>query len=142
MKTPIVLSLSVLTQVSGNLLLSKGMKEAAFTGLADSQWFTTATRAAESPTVWLGTAVLAAFFFLNSALVSWADLSFVLPATSVGYVLNVAAGHYLLHESVSPLRWAGSVIICLGVVLVSRTKTWTVPTQDKKEPGFQEGKRC
>ena len=140
MKTPIVLSLSILTQVGGNLLLSKGMKEAAAAGSTDSQWLSTAMNAVGSPTVWLGTAILIAFFLLNSALVSWADLSFVLPATSSAYVLNVAAGHYLLHESVSPLRWAGSVIICLGVVLVSRTKSWTVTRMDENVAGLQEGK--
>jgi drug/metabolite transporter (DMT)-like permease len=126
MKTPAVLSLAVLTQVCGNLLLSKGMKEAAAASINHNLWFSTAIHALTSPTVWLGTAILVAFFLLNSALLSWADLSFVLPATSVAYVVNVAVGHYVLHESVSPLRWVGSVIICLGVILVSRTRTWTV----------------
>ena len=138
MRTPVVLSLSVLTQVVGNLLLSKGMKEAAVTGTSAREFLTTAVHAAESPTVWMGVIVLAAFFLLNSALVSWADLSFVLPATSVAYVLNVAVGHYLLHEAVGPLRWTGSIIICLGVLLVSRTKTWTVTTPDEKAKRFEE----
>jgi len=71
--------------------------------------------------VWLGTALLIVFFVLYSAALSWADLSFVLPATAFGYVLNVAAGHYFLNESVTPTRWAGSVVITLGVFLVSRS---------------------
>jgi drug/metabolite transporter (DMT)-like permease len=132
MKTPVVLSLAVLTQVCGNLLLSKGMKEAAAVSFHDNLWFSTAIHAAASPTVWLATGILVAFFLLNSALLSWADLSFVLPATSVAYVINVAAGHYVLHESVSPLRWVGSAIICLGVALVSRTRTWTVSDKGTK----------
>jgi uncharacterized membrane protein len=140
MRTPIVLSLSVLTQVVGNLLISKGMKEAAATSLAGREFISTAVHAVESPTVWLGILVLTAFFLLNSALVSWTDLSFVLPATSVAYVLNVAVGHFLLHESVGPLRWAGSIIICLGVVLVSRTKSWTVTDSDEEAAGFEEVK--
>jgi multidrug transporter EmrE-like cation transporter len=140
MRTPIVLSLSVLTQVVGNLLLSKGMKEAAAAGVAGGEFVSTAVHAAVSPTVWSGIIVLAAFFLLNSALVSWVDLSFVLPATSVAYVLNVAAGHYLLHESVGPLRWAGSIIICLGVVLVSRTKSWTVTGSEEEATSLEEAK--
>ena len=140
MRTPIVLSLSVLTQVVGNLFLSKGMKAAAAAGASAGEFLPTAVRAVESPTVWLGVVILTAFFLLNSALVSWADLSFVLPATSVAYVLNVAAGHFLLHEAVGPLRWAGSLIICLGVVLVSRTKTWTVTSADGKAVGVEEAR--
>jgi drug/metabolite transporter (DMT)-like permease len=71
--------------------------------------------------LWLGTLLLIVFFVLYSAALSWADLSFVLPATAFGYVLNVAAGYYFLNESVSPARWAGSVVITLGVFLVSRS---------------------
>ena len=138
MKTPVVLSLAVLTQVSGNLLLSKGMKEVAAASFDHSSWFSTPLHAAVNPSVWLGTAILLAFFLLNSALLSWADLSFVLPATSVAYVINVAMGHYVLHESVSPLRWVGSVVICLGVVLVSRTESWTVTDKEAKTPELKE----
>ena len=58
--------------------------------------------------------LLIVFFALYSAALSWADLSFVLPATAFGYVLNVAAGYYFLNETVSPIRWAGAVIITAG----------------------------
>ena len=138
MRTPVVLSLSVLTQVVGNLLLSKGMKEAAAASTVGRELVSTAAHAIESPTVWLGIVILTAFFLLNSALVSWADLSFVLPATSVAYVLNVAVGHFFLHESVGPLRWAGSITICLGVVLVTQTKSWTVTSRDEEATAFKE----
>jgi uncharacterized membrane protein len=43
----------------------------------------------------------------------------VLPATSIGYVLNVALAHQLLNEYVSTTRWTGTMLICLGVILVS-----------------------
>jgi uncharacterized membrane protein len=53
------------------------------------------------------------------ALLSWADLSYVLPVTSVGYVLVAVIGRVFLHESISVTRWAGIVLIMAGVALVS-----------------------
>lgn len=126
MKTAAVLIIAIISQAIGNVYLTKGMKAVTAAG-ADDALMSTALRAAGSPTLWLGTALLIVFFALYSASLSWADLSFVLPATAFGYVLNVAAGHYLLNESVTPTRWAGSAIITLGVFLVSRSGVRTIP---------------
>lgn len=126
MKTATVLIIAIVSQAIGNVYLTKAMKAATTPGAGDDL-VSMALRAAANPTLWLGTALLIVFFALYSAALSWADLSFVLPATAFGYVLNVAAGHYLLNESVSPARWAGSAIITLGVFLVSRSGVRTIP---------------
>lgn len=125
MKTASVLIIAIVSQAIGNVYLTKAMKAVTTAGTDDL--ISTALRAAGNPTLWLGTALLIVFFALYSAALSWADLSFVLPATAFGYVLNVAAGHYFLNESVSPARWAGSAIITLGVFLVSRSGVRTIP---------------
>ena len=125
MKTATVLIIAIVSQAIGNVYLTKAMKAVTTAGTDDL--ISTALRAAGNPTLWLGTALLIVFFALYSAALSWADLSFVLPATAFGYVLNVAAGHYFLNESVSPARWAGSAIITLGVFLVSRSGVKTIP---------------
>jgi drug/metabolite transporter (DMT)-like permease len=125
MKTASVLIIAIVSQAIGNVYLTKAMKAVTTAGTDDL--ISTALRAAGNPTLWLGTALLIVFFALYSAALSWADLSFVLPATAFGYVLNVAAGHYFLNESVSPARWAGSAIITLGVFLVSRSGVQTIP---------------
>jgi drug/metabolite transporter (DMT)-like permease len=128
MKTAAVLIVAIVSQAIGNVYLTKAMKAVTVAGAgAGDDLMSTALRAAASPTLWLGTALLIVFFALYSAALSWADLSFVLPATAFGYVLNVAAGHYFLNESVTPARWAGSAIITLGVVLVSRSGVRTIP---------------
>ena len=75
-----------------------------------------------SPGIWLGIGLLGVRFVLHAAVLSWADLSFVLPATAFGYVLNVACGYYFLHEAVTPARWLGALCIGLGVVCVSRSR--------------------
>jgi uncharacterized membrane protein len=52
-------------------------------------------------------------------LLSWADLSYVLPVTAIGYVLVALVGHLLLAEQIPAKRWAGIVLIVAGVALVS-----------------------
>src|SRR4029079_7412502 len=128
MKTAAVLIIAIFAQAAGNVFLTRGMKSVATTAPADgglmsvgSQSLHGALQAMQSPMVWGGTLLLIVFFALYSAALSWADLSFVLPATAFGYVLNVAACYYFLNESVSNRRWAGAVIITLGVLFVSRS---------------------
>ena len=128
MKTATVLIIAIVAQAAGDVFLTKGMKtltslERGGGGQSESlsQVLHLALQAMQSPMVWVGTLLLIVFFALFSAALSWADLSFVLPATAFGYVLNVAAGYYFLNEAVSPRRWAGAVIITLGVLFVSRS---------------------
>jgi drug/metabolite transporter (DMT)-like permease len=124
MKTVTVLVFAVLFQTAGNLLVSSGMKQIAVTSPWEiTRWFSFSLQMAASPSVWVGTLLLIIFFVLYAVLLSWADLSFVLPASSFGYVLNVALAHYLLLEPVSMSRWFGTMLISIGVVLVSMTGT-------------------
>jgi drug/metabolite transporter (DMT)-like permease len=73
------------------------------------------------PFVTLGVCLLIIWLLSNMALLSWADLSYVLPVTAIGYVLVALAGVALLGERISPPRWAGIVLITAGVALVGRT---------------------
>jgi drug/metabolite transporter (DMT)-like permease len=125
MKTAVVLITAIVAQVAGNILLSKGMH-----GLDDASFSATVLQVAQNPMIWLGILFLATFFALYTSALSWADLSFILPATSFGYVLNVACAKYFLNEQVSPLRWLGAIIICVGVAFVSRSE---VKTQEVAE---------
>ena len=129
MKTALTLIVAITSQALGNVYLTKAMKAITSTGSGTNDFVSTATHTASNPMVWLGTALLLVFFLLYSAALSWADLSFVLPATAFGYVLNVAAGHYFLNEAVSPARWAGSVVITMGVILVSRSSARTIKAE-------------
>src|SRR5215813_12938008 len=131
MKTAVVLIVAIISQAVGNVFLTKSMKLITSPVAGGDDLLSTVARAVSNPTLWLGTALLIVFFVLYSAALSWADLSFVLPATAFGYVLNVAAGHYFLSESVTPARWAGSVIITLGVFLVSRSGVRSVAAQQE-----------
>ena len=112
-KTIAVLIPAIFAQAAGNVFLSMRMKE-----IGSSHWFALLPRAIESPTLWLGTALLIVSFLLFAAALSWADLSFVVPAVSMEVVVNVVFANYFLHEVVSLTRWTGVLFISIGVILV------------------------
>src|ERR1700723_3079054 len=72
-----------------------------------------------NPWVAFGILLLLAFFAAYMNALSWADLTYVLPATSLGYVLLALVARFLLHEHVSPLRWLGIALITGGVGFIA-----------------------
>jgi drug/metabolite transporter (DMT)-like permease len=114
-----VLVLAILAQAAGNIFLSKALRHpGAEPGIHALLPYV--LQIAANPMVWIGTGLLILFFILYSVSLSWADLSFVLPASSFGYILNVALAHHFLQEAVSPMRWFGTILIAVGVLLVSK----------------------
>ncbi len=121
-KTFVLILLMVLFGPLGDVLVSKGMKQVG----AISRWTPAALlamfiRAFTSPYVWLGIASLLAFFVSYVLVLSWADYSFVQPASAVGYAVVALLGWLMLGEVVTSLRWAGVLTICLGVFLIGHT---------------------
>jgi len=115
-KTVVVLILTIFAQATGNVFLSMKMKE-----IGGSEWSIFLVRAVESPVLWFGTALLIVSFIFFAAALSWADLSFVVPAVSAEVVVNVFCANYFLEEVVSLTRWTGVLLISIGVILVLRT---------------------
>ena len=110
----------VLSNVLGNLALSLGMKAAPVAdGLAGY------ARAFFSPLVLLGVALLILWMLARMTLMSWADLSYILPITAIGYVLSAIAAKVVLAEHISLMRWAGTFLIFAGIVIVARTDAKT-----------------
>jgi drug/metabolite transporter (DMT)-like permease len=73
-----------------------------------------------NPWVALGIFFLLGFFAAYMTALSWADLTYVLPATSLGYVLLTLIAKFFLHEQVSTMRWLGVVLISAGVGFVTQ----------------------
>jgi drug/metabolite transporter (DMT)-like permease len=122
MKTAIVIALAVIAQAVGNTLLSKGMKTiASMPAFADGFSPMMIVSAMQNPFIWVGIILMLVFFACFLSALSWADLSFVLPATASGYILNVFFAGQFLGEPISQARWLGSVLIVGGVALV----TWS-----------------
>ncbi len=123
MKTYAVLALAVLAQASGNVFLSKGMKYvASFDQMGSSGLAAIPLQAAQNPMIWIGVALSITFYVLFATALSWTDLSLVLPVISVEVVVNVAFADYFLNEPVSAVRWTGTMLIAIGVVLVLRSE--------------------
>jgi drug/metabolite transporter (DMT)-like permease len=66
---------------------------------------------------------------------SWADFSFVQPATSIGYGMVAILGYFALGESISPTRWIGVMVICLGVLMIGQTPPRTTEPKLKSPIG-------
>ena len=75
-------------------------------------------RAVRSGWLWFALPLLAASFYSLLVLLSWAPLSVVIPASAFNYVVGTFGAKYLLKEQVSAKRWAGVVMVCIGVALV------------------------
>jgi len=69
--------------------------------------------------VLLSIASFAVSFFAFLALVSVAELSFAVPATAAAYVVEILLARYILQETIGRQRWAGAVLVTVGVALVS-----------------------
>ena len=122
LKTFLLILVMVIAGPLGNVLLGKGMKHAGRLPLwPPSEALHTFLRVFGTGSIWLGVASLLAFFLANLLVLTWADYSFVLPASSVGYGVVALLGYVMLGEPVSPLRWLGIAIICLGVFVVGQT---------------------
>lgn len=131
-KTRTLTLVVVFSQALGNFALAWGMKHLGtdfrFSPLS-------VLKLLFSPWVGLGIALLVLWMLSRMALLSWADLSYVLPVTASGYILSAIMGKIFLAEQISAGRWAGTLLIVAGIVLVGLTRhnTTSPPLVQKKE---------
>ena len=100
----------------GDSLLSRGMKQL---GSISLDHLSHVILAVLNPSVALGIVLLLGFFASYMTALSWADLTYVLPATSLGYVLLTLIAKFYLHETVTTSRWIGVLLISAGVGFVT-----------------------
>jgi drug/metabolite transporter (DMT)-like permease len=130
-KTRLFAAIVVLTNVAGNSALTKGMQQIGDPGNSPLALI----GALFHPWVALGVALLIAWTASHMALLSWADLSYVLPVTSIAYVFTALAGKWLLGETVSLKRWAGIALVTAGVTIVGLASP---PSTVKLKPAGEE----
>jgi drug/metabolite transporter (DMT)-like permease len=119
----------ILSNVSGNFCLKRGLPETLGTPV---EYIVALFR----PWAAAGVLLLILWLLSRMALLSWADLSYVLPVTSMGYVLVAFVGKWLLYEQITATRWTGIVMIVAGVALVSGgTEPQTHARGKAAEPG-------
>ena|SRR6516164_4588529 len=128
LKTCICTAIVVFSNAFGDFFMKRGLPDT--TRLSTPLEYVTMLF---QPWVTLGVVLLVVWQLSRIALLSWADLSYVLPVTSVGYVLVALIGWVFLHESISATRWAGIVLIMAGVALVSSgSAPSTVPRKEAR----------
>jgi drug/metabolite transporter (DMT)-like permease len=122
LKTVVVMLLAVSAGTVGDILLAKGMKELGDISAMNLRgMLNMAAQALTSPKLIFGTMMLAVFFFLWLAVLSWEDLSVALPMQALNYVLVAFLSQWFLGETVTPMRWAGTVLVCVGVMLITKS---------------------
>ena len=127
-KTVILTIVVIVANVSGNFFLSMGMKEVGRTVSASPMPY---LHALLDPWVIGGVCLLALWLIANLSLLSWADLSYVLPVTATAYVIAAILGRVVMNEHVTKVRWAGILLIMSGAIIVGRTTPRTTPEHEQ-----------
>ena len=123
-RTLMVLAVGLCMESLGNVLLRKGMKEVGeVTSFTIPALWGVFLRGITNITVISGVALDALFFACFLIALSWTEVSVVLPLTAVGYVTTALFAKFILHEDITALRWAGTLAIVIGCILVGKSGT-------------------
>jgi uncharacterized membrane protein len=129
LKTRILTAIVIVANVLGNFFMSWGLKHRGTALGASAVEYLTVLF---NPWVAAGVCLLIVWLLSRMTLLSWADLSYVLPVTSIGYVLNAVMGRVFLGERISAARWAGTLLIVAGSALVGSTAVRTTPAESRE----------
>ena len=118
-RTALFISIVVVAGQLGDLSLSRAMKTVGeikrFTPMSVLRFL---GRGVREKWLWMGIGLMAVAFFSLLALLSWANVSLVVPATAASYAVGALGAQFLLGEQVNRERWIGVIIVCIGVALV------------------------
>ncbi|MBI3664120.1 MAG: hypothetical protein HY234_13860 [Acidobacteria bacterium] len=119
MRTALFVAIVVLSSTFGEIAVTHAMKI-----IGEVHTFTPRAilgvmgRAFRQGWMWTGFALMTAGFFAMVALLSWEDVSFVIPATAASYTVGALGAKFLLRETVNRARWIGVLMVSIGVALV------------------------
>lgn len=120
MITALLIALVVIGGSAGDVFITKGMKQLGeISTLNARQLLRIFVRAITNRYFLSGLGCMAVSYFSFLGALRLADLSLVLPATSVSFVITTLAARFFLKEKISAIRWAGILLVCLGVMLIS-----------------------
>src|SRR5438105_5735234 len=119
MKTFLLLTTLILAGSTGEVFSAKGMKEVGDVAFGWRELVGAMGRVVRNRYLIVGVFFMAISFFSFLGLLSYADLSYVLPMTAVSYVVSTIGARFYLKEQITGGRWFGTVLVATGVALVS-----------------------
>ena len=119
MKTFLLLTTLILSGSIGEVLSARGMKEVGDVSFRWRKLAGSVARVARNRYLITGVFFMAVSFFSFLGLLSYADLSYVLPMTAVSYVVSTVGARFYLKEQITGGRWLGTLLVAIGVALVS-----------------------
>jgi drug/metabolite transporter (DMT)-like permease len=118
--TILLLAVLICASTGGEIAITFGMKA---TGeperLRPKPVLIFLSRAVRNGWFWLGIPLMALSFYVLLVLLSWQPITFVIPASALSYVVGTLGAKYILGEDISSMRWAGVILVCMGVALVA-----------------------
>ena len=128
-RTIILLLIAIVAVTFGDIWMSQTMKGLGEIKISNpGDFFSLLGRVLSTGRFWMAVSGMATFFFIWTSILSYADLTFVLPFTALTYVLNAILAPLMLNETVTPTRWAGVLLIAAGVALVGLSEAWQKTT--------------
>ena len=131
LKNRIFILLVVISNTVGTVLLGRGMSQMPDFAPAEAPRYIALFLT--NPWTVFGVLLLIVWMIAQLTMFTWADLSYVLPVTASYYILTALLSRLFLSERISATRWAGIMVISLGVMLVSKTP----PRMRAKKDGAQ-----
>ena len=119
MKTPLLLFSLIIFSSLGEILSARAMKQIGEISFRPKLLLRTIPKFFTNLNLIVGVAFLAVSFFSFLSLLSYADLSFVVPLTAIGYITNTIGAKFLLKETISAARWMGTILVTFGVAIIS-----------------------
>lgn len=109
----------MLAGTAGELCMARAMRSVGeVTNFRPAALLAVAWQAVREVWTWVGLGLMTLAFFALLEVLSIENVSFVVPVTALSYAVGTLGGRIFLHERVSPMRWAGVLLVCLGVALV------------------------
>ncbi len=119
MREAFFMAIVVIAGTGGELCVTRAMKRVGeVKDFSPRNLLRVVLRAFRVGWMWLGLSLMTTAFLALLALLSWENVSFVVPATALSYAVGALGAKFLLGERISAKRWAGVLLVCLGVALV------------------------
>ncbi|MGA9772611.1 MAG: EamA family transporter [Blastocatellia bacterium] len=120
MITALMIAMVVMGSSIGDVFITKGMKEVGeISTLRPGALVLIVKRTITNKFFLAGVFFLAISYFSFLVALALADLSLVVPATSIGFVIKTIGAKFFLKERITAVRWAGILLVCIGVALIS-----------------------